>query len=223
MSTKSTDAGRKYSLRSVEIYTTCEDAELLTSILKQAFPTILFADISRADRGRIIRNIDTLADPNVDTDILAHFEGKNWQPLWGNAIFSHFGPDDFNPPLPRLLINLRLLDDESYWTRTSPKMNKPVKCLEKGSFGSGHFVDDPEGKKIVNKAYRLLRKHFSNEIETVDLQTGEIYYEGKTVMMWYGPGVAELCAKDDRLFLETAISEPDGLFKGTRPRRNIPD
>ena len=105
------------------------------------------------------------------------FEGEDWQP--------EFASDPDYPGTDRLILSNRPIHLMSYNSGHVQKIEKhyleePIFVHRPGGLHGRHFAEDEEGKRIIDTAFRILRKMSDNRIRVVDLLSGDHVQDEKS-------------------------------------------
>ena len=209
--------GRKIRARRRQIYATLTDIVDFLNVVLESIPDAKlhcnFADDERnyprtsvaewaAADGQFHREIDIL-----------FYEG-DWKPEYGPGHLIEVFPDDVrmtNFPSPSVSIG-------GYGThsRYIEEIDLRIERASEEAINSNDLVDDPRGKKIVDKVFRLSGKIFSNKARWVDLFTGETVEEMR-YYNWCGRDMARRCREEKNLFLDLWFNREQKIFRGLKP------
>lgn len=96
------------------------------------------------------------------------------------------------------------------------EIGRPLYHARKGALISNNLADDPTGKRIVDRVFRLHRNMFAKKARWVDL------ISRRTVRLekrnnWYGPDLARLCHEQRETYLDISINPYKQQFLGLLP------
>lgn len=144
---------------------------------------------------------------------VVNFEGDAWQP--------EFAPHPDYPGTTHLTLTNRPILLLSYNSGHVQKIEEhylkdPIFVHRPGGLAGSHFAEDKEGKRIVDTAFRILRKMSDNRFRVVDLISGA-HVQDEKFDQWYGPKMASFCLANPGNYLRVLFSDTSGKYWGYLP------
>jgi hypothetical protein len=208
--------GRPISVRGRRVRMTREDVVAFLKAVAEAFPSVRFLESrDRYDEPlvEIPRERPTVPAHGLG-EVRILFVGPDWQP-------------EYHPARRGMLVNFPLLNASIWPAKFFCDEIREIGCkivrCDEGLLNANHYyADEPggkEGKRVIDKLFRLHRKLVDNKVVPIDLRTGEVAGEIETDYEWYGADVARQCFEKQDHYLDVRLSRESDRFWGYKPVR----
>lgn len=210
--------GRRVSVRGRQVHMSRADVVDFLRAVATGFPEVRFFDTGllrqEARMPEISRGTPVLPDRDfVEVDML--FVGPEWQPEFTP------GPPYNVPNYPQLNAFIRPARFNET-ARRYPETDRLIMRSDHGMLNANHFADGPdgrEGKRVIDKLFRLHRKTVDNHVVPVDLRTGAVAGPEEASYDWHGPDQARQCLTRKDHYLGISILPNRDRFWGYLPAR----
>lgn len=207
--------GRPISVHGRRIRMTREDVVAFLKAVAAAFPSARFLESrDRYDEPlvEIPRERPTVPARGLgEVNIL--FVGPQWQP-------------EYHPARRGMLVNYPRLNASIWPAKFScleiKEIGRKIVRCDEGLLNANHYADEPggkEGKRVIDKLFRLHRKLVDNKVVPLDLRTGEVADEMKTDYEWHGADMARQCLDKEDHYLGVMLDRTNDRFWGYKPAR----
>lgn len=205
--------GRLVCVRGRQIHMTREDVAAFLVALAEAIPVARFFDRTKIDEGLIpelSRDAPEIPDDRF-AEVEIFFHKESWEPKiipssleWRNYTLANG---------PQLHANI---SPSTFGYSVIKEVGRKITTSTSGLLNANHFADDRDGKRIIDKMFRIHRKMVDNHTVIVDLRTGDVVRDEKNYD-WYGPDFAKQCQMKKDHYLEVTILRDQDIFWGHLP------
>ena len=205
--------GRLVCVRGRQIHMTPADVADFLVTLAQAISEARYFDRTKIDEGRMPELSRTAPEipggPFPEVKMI--FQTEPWEPEivpsnleWRNYMLANG---------PQLHASIR---PSSFGYSTIKGVGRKITRSTSGLLYANYFADDREGKRIINKMFRIHRKMVDNRAVAVDLRTGKVVDEER-LYDWYGRDFATQCRMKKDHYIQVVILPDQDIFWGYLP------
>lgn len=182
----------------------------------EALPEVRYFDFGQFEDGQIVevpREAPWVPD-RFAGKLKMYFVGPDWEP---RIVRTDQGINPYyfaNQPLP-----LASISAATFHTIELEEVGRPITWIGGGLLNASYFRNQPEGRRVIDKVFRIHRKLAGNKAVPVDLRTGDVAGEVETVHYWHGQDMARQCRQKKDHYLFVRLDRENDRFWGYKPVR----
>lgn len=210
--------GRNISVRGRQVYMSRQDGTDFLVAVAEAFPDARFFDCQPLRTEARIQEISRDAPDFPDglwPTVHIFFFGPDWVPkiVPTDDPRSAYIVENF----PRLRALIRV---DRFHKGMLDEVRIQIALAHQGLLNANHYADGPdgkEGKRIIDKLFRIHRKMSGNRVVPIDLKTGAVTGSEEIDYNWHGIDIARQCLTKKDHYLGLYIDREKEIFRGYRP------